>query len=124
MFLAVGMLLAGPTAAYCGDHLVAPATLGERLDGAAGQRKRDIVAVERALSTPRAASAAAAVGMRVERVRAAVPALSDAELRDLAARAEALGGDPVAGYREAWVDDFLVIFLVVAIVALVISAVD
>jgi hypothetical protein len=122
-FLAVFMLLAGPVAALCGDHLVAPAAVEERLNGAAGQRAHDVAAVERVLSSPRAVSAAAAIGVRVEGVRAAVPLLSDAELRDLAARAQALGGDPVAG-TEAWVNEFLVVFLVVAIVILVISAVD
>lgn len=123
LFLAAFILLAGPVGAPGADHLVAPATVGERLSGAAGQRERDVIVVDRALSTPRAASAAAAIGVHVESVRAAVPALSDAELRDLAARAEALGSDPAAGL-EAWVNDFLVVFLVVAIVLLVISAVD
>ena len=121
---AVCALLAGPVGALCDDHLVAPATVGERLSGAAERRERDVLVVERALSTPRAASAAAAIGVHVESVRAAVPSLSDAELRDLAARAETLSGDPAAGYREAWVNDFLIVFLVVAIVVLVISAVD
>jgi hypothetical protein len=124
LFLAAFILLAGPVGAPGADHLVAPATVGERLSGAAGQRERDVIVVDRALSTPRAASAAAAIGVHVESVRAAVPSLSDAELRDLAARAQALSGDPVAGYQEAWVNDFLIVFLVVAIVVLVISAVD
>jgi hypothetical protein len=124
LFFAACMLLAGPAGARCDDHLVAPATVGQRLSGAAERRQHDVLVVESALSTPRAASAAAAIGVHVESVRAAVPSLSDGELRDLAARAEALSGDPVAGYHEAWVNDFLIIFLVVAIVILVISAVD
>jgi hypothetical protein len=50
-------------------------------------------------------------------------ALSDTELRDLAARAQALEQDPVAGLSSD-VNQLLIIFLIVAIVILVLQAVD
>jgi hypothetical protein len=79
--------------------------------------------VESALSSPQAARAAATVGLDIHQVRSAAASLTDAELRDLAARASALEADPASGLSHD-VDELLVIFLIVAIVILVIKAVD
>jgi len=116
-------LLAVPGVALCGDHVVSAASVGERLSERASQRQQDVLTLQRVLSTPAAASTTAAIGTRIESVRAAVPALNDEELRELATRAAALGVDPAAGY-EPVVHDFLVVFLIVAIVVLVFDAVN
>jgi hypothetical protein len=110
--------------AFCDDHVVSPAAAQARLSKAAAERDRDVQVIEHALSTPEAASAAAALGTTLERVQTAVPTLSGPELHELASRATLLGIDPVAGDYEFPVHDFLVIFLVVAIVVLVIGAVN
>jgi len=80
-------------------------------------------AVDRVLASPEAAQAASSVGTDIAAVRAAVPALSDAELADLYVRAAALETDPVAGL-DPDIKMLLTIFLIVAIVILVLRAVD
>jgi hypothetical protein len=75
--------------------------------------------VDQALSSPEAAVAASALGVDLGRLGASTPALSDEELRDLAARAAALGSDPVAGAMDRDVKLLVMILLIVAIVALV-----
>jgi hypothetical protein len=121
--LSASALLLSPGWAPCADHLVAPRTLAERMAGAAIQRQEDTRAVDRVLARTEAAAAARALGTRIEDVRAAVPNLSDQELRNLAERASALQADPVSGHIDANEHDLLVIFLVVAIVVLVVAAV-
>jgi hypothetical protein len=105
------------------EHLVGTRVLGERLAVAEAQRNLDVRTVRHVLSSPRAAQVAVALGTRIDAVSDGVPSLSDRELRDLAQRASVLGTDPVSGHIDADVNDFLVIFLVVAIVVVVIAAV-
>jgi hypothetical protein len=64
------------------------------------------------------------VGADLDAVRRAAPLLSDAELRDLAARAAALQADPAAGVSNNDLRWALYIFIIVAIVILVLQAVD
>lgn len=105
------------------DHLVSPEAASARLAEAATLRERQLALLDRTLSSPAAAQAVAALGTDIGRVRAALPALSDAELKDLATRAAALDMDPVAG-MDADIRTLLIIFLIVAIVILVLKAVD
>jgi hypothetical protein len=83
--------------AAAGDHIVTPDAVQSRFSEAAAQRAQDVATVQNALSTPLAQEAAASVGADLDRVRAGVGTLSDAELSDLAARASVLQSDPVAG---------------------------
>lgn len=116
--------LFGPNLALAGDHLVAGSASQARLAQAAAQRQQDLVTLERVLETPAAATAAATVGVPIDRVQAAVPALGDGELRDLAARAAALTADPAAGYHEWMLHDFLTIFLVLVLVVAILNIAD
>lgn len=120
--LAAGLLVAGGGAS-AQEHLVSPAAADARLTEAAAQRHQDEATLATLLARPAAAQAAASVGADLETVRAAVPTLSDSELRDLARRAEALRSNPAAGLDHD-VEQLLVVFLIVAIVILVIQAVD
>lgn len=114
-----------PQSAASADHLVGPATAQERLAATTTDRARDLQNIESALSSPAAASVASALGVRIERLKVGVRALSDRELRDLALRAATLEKDPVAGtLSDGEVHDLLVIFLIVAIVILVFQAVN
>ena len=106
------------------EHLVTPAAAQARLAEAEAARESDLAVVDGALSTAEAAAAARAVGADVDTVRRMTPTLSDADLRDLAARAAALQADPVAGVSDNDIRWLLYIFLIVAIVLLVIKAVD
>jgi hypothetical protein len=105
------------------EHVVAPAAAQARLADAAAQRVHQLAVVDAVLASPEAVAAAASLGQDAQRLRAAVPALGDRELRDLAARAEALQADPVAGLDND-IRQLLIIFLIVAIVILVLQAVD
>jgi hypothetical protein len=121
--LSVAAVLAATAPTFADDHLVSPRTAQERLQGAEAGRQRDREVVDRALSSPQAQAAATAVGADLDRVRAAVGMLSDAELADVAARAAALQSDPVAAL-DSDIRTLLMIFLIVAIVILVLQAVD
>ena len=106
------------------EHLVSEAAAQGRLAEAEAVRQGDLALVERVLSSPQAATAARSVGADLDAVRRATPTLTDAELREVAARAEALGQDPVAGVSDNDIRWLLYIFLIVAIVILVLQAVD
>jgi hypothetical protein len=123
--LAICMTLTSvaPGAAIGSDHVVSPLAIEARLAEAAKARATDLAAVDRALSTPEAASVATAAGVHVTDLKAAAASLTDTELRDLAVRARALDTDPAAGLSRE-VDLLLVVFLAVALVILLVEAVD
>jgi hypothetical protein len=112
-----------PASGFSGDHLVSPDTVRARLAEAAAARESHLATLGRVLAMPQVEGAAAELGLDVRQVRAAVSSLSDDELRDLAARAALLEADPVAGLSRD-VESLLIIFLLVAIVILVLQAVD
>lgn len=122
--LTAAFLAASGPVAFAGEHLVSGDAARGRLTEAASARAADLSTIDAALSRPEAARAAASLGVDVQRVQRAAATLSDAELRDLATRAASLSQeDPRAGLTHD-VDELLVIFLIVAIVVLVIKAVD
>ena len=112
-----------PAFALAGDHVVTSQALDARLAGAAAQRAADLASLDRTLATPRAQRAATLLGADPAALRASLAALSDQEAHDLALRAAALRQDPAAGLSSD-VNTLLVVFLIVAIVILVIKAVD
>lgn len=116
-------LLAGGFA-FADDHLVTPQDARARLAEAESARAHDLALLDGVLSTPEASAAARAVGADLDGLRRAAPTLSDAEIRDLAQRAAALQTDPVAGVSDHDLRWLLYIFLLVAIVILVLKAVD
>ena len=121
--LSFGASLLGAGQAAAQDHLASREVVQTRLRDATAHRQRDLAVLDRVLSTPVAGSAARALGTDLDSVRSAAASLTDSELRDLAARAAALEADPVAGL-DPDVKQLLVIFLIVAIVILVLRAVD
>jgi hypothetical protein len=114
-------LLAGSAPTRAQDHLAAPSLVAARLLQGGAERERNLSTLNRTLDTQRAARAAAGIGTDLTHVRAALTSLSDAELRDLAQRASLLQEDPPAGLSHE-ANEFLVIFLIVAIVILVLRA--
>lgn len=120
----VAMVLVAAGPALAGEHLVTSAAAQARLAEAEAARQGDLALVDQVLSSPQAAAAARTVGADLEAVRRSAPLLSDAELRDLATRAAALQADPAAGISDHDLRWALYIFLIVAIVILVIKAVD
>ena len=82
--------------ATASNHLVTPDVAQARLTEANAERARDLATVDSFLLSPNGAAAMKVVGVSQDRVRGALPTLSDAELQDVAARAAALQSDPVA----------------------------
>ena len=119
--IALASLVAGQAPAD--DHLVSPQAARAQVLDAAAERAQSLATLDATLSSPEAVKAAAAVGADTAQLRAALPTLSDAEIADLAARANALQADPVAGL-DSDIRTLLVIFLIIAIVILVLQAVD
>jgi hypothetical protein len=120
---ALAAILATAAGAAAADHLVTGETVQQRLEEASAARTDDLAAVRGVLARPEAASAARILGADIEVLRAGAATLTDAELQDLAQRAQALQADPVAGLSSD-VNTLLIIFLIVAIVILVLQAVD
>jgi hypothetical protein len=121
---AIVLALVAADRAQAEEHLVTTETARARIVAAEAARQGDLAVVGRALSSPEAESAARAVGADLDAVRQSASLLSDAELRDLAGRAAALQADPAAGVSDNDLRWALYIFLIVAIVILVIKAVD
>ena len=118
---ALPLLAAGPALAQ--DHVVNSQDMAARLTAAEGARQHDLAAVDRFLATPEAQAAAASVRADARRLRDGLGALSDQDLAQLAARVDALQADTTAGLDQD-IRTLLVIFLIVAIVILVLQAVD
>jgi hypothetical protein len=79
------------------ERLVSDTQLHHALESAADQRDADLDRLDGLLRTLETDEAAAPGPQLAARARARLPLLSDAELRDLATRAEALEQDPAAG---------------------------
>ena len=93
--MAVLVTLAAPAAAE--DHLVSPQAAQAQLLASESARASDLAAVDAFVASAEATAALAQLGVDASAVRGALPALSDAELSELAARTAALQTDPVAG---------------------------
>ena len=121
--MAFGAALLLAQTARAQDHVVGSADLNARLSAAESARQADRAAVDQFLASPEAQAAAAAVGADATRLRAGAATLGDNELAELALRVDALQGDAVAGLDND-IRTLLIIFLIVAIVILVLKAVD
>jgi hypothetical protein len=112
---------AGERLATAGTHLVTPDVAQARLLAANAERERNLARVDALLVSPEGSAALNMVGVTEDRVRGALPTLSDAELQDLAARAAALQADPTAAglTTKQWI---WIMAAVVAIVVIIIVA--
>ena len=105
------------------EHVLDPQAVAQRLHDADAERQDDLATVESLLDTSQAVDTMRSLGANPSEVRAGVATLSASELQDLAARARTLSVDPQAGL-SADVNTLLIVFLIVAIVVLVLAAVD
>jgi hypothetical protein len=96
-----------------GGHLVAPGTISARLVAQARSRDEKVRLFQDALAKPEVQKQARSMGFSPDRLRAAVPHLSDRELQDLSARASR-ASDVAAGHST---NDGLVILGLVLLVA-------
>ena len=115
--LAVAFSLAVPPSVWARPHLVVSSDVSARFEAVAAERTAHRLKVDGLLAMPVAAEIAAARGLDIETLRRGVATLRDDELRDLAARADALSADPAAGGAGS----LLVIVLVVVALAVVLA---
>jgi hypothetical protein len=112
---------AGERLATTGSHLVTPDVAQARLLETSAERERNLARVDALLVSPEGGAALKVVGVSEDRVRGALPTLSDAELQDLATRAAALQADPTAAglttKQWIWIGAAVVAIVVIIIVA-------
>jgi hypothetical protein len=111
--IALSQIAAPLAQAAEGGHLVAPGTISARLVAQARSRDEKVRLFQDALAKPEVQKQARSMGFSPERLRAAVPHLSDRELQDLSARASR-AGDVVAGHSTN--DGFVILGLVLLLV--------
>lgn len=96
-------------------HVVSPADLQKAAVAATQSRQRNIETIQQFLSSPAAEKAMKSIHADPQQVKTAVSSLSDAELAQLAARANKAQADFVAGHLS----DRDLIVILIAIVALI-----
>ena len=112
------ILMLGFSVSARADHIVDSGQVGNRLLANAQTRQQRIEVFEKALSSPAAEAQARSLGLDPSRLRAVVPQLSDAELKDISDRATAQNIS--AGYYESegmFFTFFLILLLAVIIIA-------
>ncbi len=123
--VAVSMLLialfSAPGPLLAQTHVVNPAAVQEQVLAAGQTRLHNEETVQQFISSPRAEKAIKAAGMDPERVKVAVPTLSDQELSQIASRAEKAQADFAAGTIGN--RDLLLIVVGVVVLILIIVAV-
>jgi hypothetical protein len=102
-------------------HLVSPGDLQQQLLASSRTRQSNLETVQRFLSTPMAEKAIASSHADTRQVTGAISSLSDAELANLAARANKAQADFAAGNIND--HDLLIILIAVLALILIIVAV-
>lgn len=114
-FIALGV----PHAASAQEHVVSPKELQKDVAGQSGARQANEARLERILATAEAREAMKKAGVDYNTVQNGVRTLSDAELAQLAARAEKGQSDFAAGMislRE-WIIILVAVIVVIVIIA-------
>jgi len=107
--------------AQAAEHVVSPSDLQAQLVTASQARRHNLETVRQFLSSDRAQNALRSAHMNPEQVRNGVASLSDAELAQLASRAQKAQADFAAGTLGD--RDLILIILAVAVLILIIVAV-
>jgi hypothetical protein len=113
-------LFAFPIGLLAQSHVVNPSEIQNQMVTATQERQHNADAVRQFLSSPKAEKALKSARIDPEQVKTAVSTLSDAELAQLASRAEKAQADFAAGTLSD--RDLILIILAVAILVLLIVA--
>ncbi len=103
------------------DHLVSPSTLQQAAANASAEREQNIASLRSFFGSDQARRAMESAHINPTQVTTAVATLSDAELSQLAQRANKAQADFAAGYIGN--HDLLLILVAVAVLVLIIIAV-
>lgn len=104
------------TQARADDHVVSTQALQQQVHSKAATRQQNIDTVTQFLSTPIAERAMRSKHYDAVKVRTAIPTLSDAELADLAARADHAQQQFSAGFLGVGMLTLIILIIVVIIV--------
>jgi hypothetical protein len=115
------MIFAVPPSLLAQNHVVSPADLQKELVSASQARQQNLRKVQDLLSSPRAEKALKSAHMNPLQVKTSAAVLSDAELAQLAARADQVQADFAAGNLSD--RDLIVILIALAALILIIVAV-
>ena len=81
-------------------HLLGPEQLQAAFRAQQARRERCVASLERLLNASAAGELARGLGLRLPALERALAVLDDAEVEELAGRAQALSADPVAGQSQ------------------------
>ncbi len=115
------VIFALPSSLPAQTHIVSPAELQSEIIAATQVREQNLQTVDAFLSSPAAGKALGTTRLDPQQVKTAVATLNDAELAQLASRAEKAQSDFAAGDLSE--RDLLLIILGIAVLVLVIVAV-
>jgi len=101
------------------SHLVSPAQLDSQVQESTATRQKQIEVLTQFLSTPQAEKTMKDAKIDPVQVKTAIPTLSNAELKDLSARADRAQHDFAAG----GISTFLLTVIILAIVLIILLAV-
>ena len=113
--------LSAPNLAAAQDHVVGPKELHRVVAARSKAREANEAGLERVLSTPAARQAMRQAGVDYRTVQRGVSALSDAEVEQLAARADNAQADFAAGSIS--LPELMVILLAIIVVVVIVAAV-
>lgn len=101
------------------EHLVSPQAAQQQLLDATAARAQNLAAVDAFVASPEGSAAMATLGVDAARVRGSLSTLTDAELQEVASRAAALQGDPVAGVPFSRNQILWIALIAVAVIVLI-----
>lgn len=114
-------MFAVPTSILAQTHVVSPADIQKELVNTTQTRKQNLEKVKQLFSSEAAQKALKSARMDPQQVKAAVSTLSDAELAQLASRADKVRDDFAAGRLSD--RDLIIILVGIAVIILIIVAV-
>lgn len=120
MLLSILALVAGTiTSARADDHIVTSQAMQQQVQNTAATRQQNIETLNDFLSTPVAARAMQSHHFDPVKVRSAIPTLSDAELANLASRANTAQQQFAGGFLGMGM--LLVIILAIVVIIIVVA---
>lgn len=102
------------------DHVVSPQGLQQQLQNSSANRQKNIDAIDGLLSTPQAEGVMHDRHIDAQKVRSAVPTLSDKELAELGARAAHAQQDFAAGHIGPSLFTLIIILIIVIIIVAIV----
>ena len=123
LVLLLVLTVMAPGRAYAGQqHIVAPGTIAEATAERTAAQDADRASIREALARPEVQSAAAKLGVSVDRLEGAVSTLSGADLERAASTARQVNDQLVGGASTVTISTTTIIIVLLVIILIVIIA--